>query len=493
MANRHSNPGPPGARLEWMALAAAVSVSLAGCAVPLNPGAVVPASTDVRNKAPSPVIIAAEPADAKVLFDAVKWEQIGGSYAEVTRQTTLTIDVKALETEDVLRSQLPDTPVPLVFRTIKRTKRANGTLIWSGSVNNSRYETATFAIVDGILTGSIMAPNGRAYRIRHLQGNQYLLQEIDRSKFPREVDCLEPRTIRGELPQTWQVQSVNALVQGSACIPEDPGDSIDVMVVYTNGALKEAGTLATMEGAIENAFSQTNTSYEHSGIQQRLVPIYPFMPIQYTEGSSITKDLARLTNVNNPQLSIIHAQRVVLAADIVVLVTKDSDACGLADVMTTVSAAFADRAFAVVPYRCLTDSFSFAHELGHLMGARHDINQDATGNSPYPFNHGFVQTQPTGSAPHPWFTVMGTQTLCDKKEMSNCARIDFWSTPDTLFDYQGDVTGVANQADNRQTLNATASTVANFMCSSTRVQLAVPSRPAPPDDEAKLEQRQSKF
>lgn len=479
MHSHHARARPAKANRSWVAMLAAACAAVTGCVAPPEAGQLARAK---------PADARAEASDAKLLFKAAKWERNGGSYPEVVKETTISIDLKAAATEDLLRIQLPEAAPSFVLRTIGGKKRmANGALVWSASVNDSRHETATFAIVDGILTASIAAPNGRAYRIRHVKDDVYVLQEIDRSKFPPEA-CVAPRTIRGGLTQPWRYREAATLVQGTPCIPADPADSIEVMVVYTDAALAEAQSAPTMIGAIENAFQQTNTSYSNSGIQQKIVQVYPFTQIHYTEESSIFADLARLKDVNDLQLSAIHVQRKALAADIVVLVTqKKPGACGLARVMTTVSSAAASDAFAVVPYQCLTDTFSFAHELGHLMGARHDIDQDANRNSPFPFNHGFVQTQPTGSAPHPWFTVMGTQTLCTENGMSNCARIDVWSTPDTQFDYYGDVTGVRNEADNQQTLNTTAATVANFMCSSTRVQLAMPSRTALPGDEVKLE------
>jgi hypothetical protein len=160
-----------------------------------------------------------------------------------------------------------------------------------------------------------------------------------------------------------------------------------------------------------------------------------------------------------------------MAADIVVLVTRGvKDACGLAGVMDDVSTAFHASAFAVVPFRCMNDSYAFAHELGHLMGARHDFGEDKY-NTPYPFSHGFVQSHPSAKAPGPWLTIMGAWASCPS---SDCRRIGLWSTPDSAFDYYGEALGDKRRADNRQTLNRTASTVANFMCSSTRSLSAAP-------------------
>jgi Metallo-peptidase family M12 len=482
MENRLARARPPETYRRWTTLVITACASVTGCVAPPAGGVRAPASTQ------SVADDRAEPSHTKLLFHAAKWERNGGAYPEVVRETKVIIDVKAAEAEETLRIKLPDMEPLLVLRTIdgKKERMANGALVWSARVNDSRYETAAFAIVEGVLTASIGAPNGRAYRIRHLKSDVYLLQEIDRSKFPPE-ECKATEKIRGELPQLWHDRVATTRVQSTLCVPEDPPTSIEVMVVYSDAALVEAQSAPTMIGAIENAFRQTNTSYASSGIEQRIRPVYPFVHVHYTEESSITMDLGRLKDVNDSQLSDVHAKREALAADIVILVTHTSGTCGLASVMTNVSTAFAARAFAVVPYRCLTDTFSFAHELGHLMGARHDVNQDAMQNSPFPFNHGFVRTHPIGGAPHPWFTVMGTPTQCTRTWTKDCARIAFWSTPDIQFDYYGEATGVADQADNRRTLNATASIVANFVCSSTRVPLVatIASKPVPAVDSGK--------
>ena len=60
--------------------------------------------------------------------------------------------------------------------------------------------------------------------------------------------------------------------------------------------------------------------------------------------------------------------------------------------MGTVITTFENNAFNVTKRSCAVDNLSFPHELGRLMGARHDWYVDATNNSPYTFNHGYVVT-----------------------------------------------------------------------------------------------------
>jgi len=136
--------------------------------------------------------------------------------------------------------------------------------------------------------------------------------------------------------------------------------------------------------------------------------------------------------------------------------------------MTSVSTSFAVWSFAVVSRSCATGYYSFAHELGHNMGARHDWYVDDTENKPYSYNHGFVN-QAEG-----WRTIMAYNTECAVAG-SNCTRLPYWSNPEV--EYGGVPMGVAEgtstdciegepepdcDADNRKTLNETAYTVADF-------------------------------
>ena len=93
-------------------------------------------------------------------------------------------------------------------------------------------------------------------------------------------------------------------------------------------------------------------------------------------------------------------------------------------------------------------AYSFAHEVGHLLGANHDRADTDTGNTganDSGFNHGHVQFSTSSSHVaflhgqgfnwFPWRTIMATSISCQ-----NCARILLWSNPAVKF--QGDATGV---------------------------------------------------
>ena len=152
----------------------------------------------------------------------------------------------------------------------------------------------------------------------------------------------------------------------------------------------------------------------------------------------------------------------------VALIQEDGGGyCGISFIMSPVSNAFEPFGYAVVARSCATGNYSFAHELGHVMGARHDWNVDSTNNSAYAFNHGYVNKTPTAPAA-PWRTIMAYNNDCSDGGI-NCTRVPYWSNPNVNYPVGGDPMGVASggqQSDNHQVLNNTTLTVANFRCSS---------------------------
>jgi hypothetical protein len=242
-----------------------------------------------------------------------------------------------------------------------------------------------------------------------------------------------------------------------ADVGADDASTIDVLVVYSPAARAAAGGAAAMNALVDLAIVETNASYAGSGITQRLRLVYKG-EIAYTESGDFLTDLNRLTGTADGYMDDVHALRNTYGADLVSLIVESSQFCGIAFLLSPVTSAFAGSAFSVVARTCATGYYSFGHELGHNMGARHDWFVDPTNNSPYPYNHGFVATNKT------WRTMMAYADDC-----GGCTRIQRWSNPDLTF--AGAATGVAeglfHAADNRKVLNTTAAVVANFRQSGT--------------------------
>jgi hypothetical protein len=130
-------------------------------------------------------------------------------------------------------------------------------------------------------------------------------------------------------------------------------------------------------------------------------------------------------------------------ADVVILVVDDPSGCGLA----TRVAADADEAYAVVHHECAATSYSIAHEIGHILGTRHDKSIDKSAG-PFPFGHGFVSNDMK------WRTMMSYKAGC-----GGCPRLPIWSTP--LPVYKGLPAGSVEN-DNARVIREQAARVAAF-------------------------------
>ena len=116
--------------------------------------------------------------------------------------------------------------------------------------------------------------------------------------------------------------------------------------------------------------------------------------------------------------------------------------CGLA----TRVHADADEAFAVVHHECASTTYTVAHEIGHIIGARHDLNIDKT-MTPFPYGHGYVN----GTK---WRDIMSYKESC-----GGCPRVPVWSSPKVLV--KGEPAGTS-ELDNARVIAEQAARVAAF-------------------------------
>lgn len=337
-------------------------------------------------------------------------------------------------------------------------ERQDGSLIWKGRVADQQDSSATFVIVGEVVIGDIFTKSRNMYQIRYLGNGVHSLREVDRTKFPPEGESTPPPADQQE-PQRELLAAAAAPITCNT----DPVTEIDLLVLFTGTTRAAAGGTAAIQALTLLAIQQTNDSYNNSGINQR-VRLAHMEEVNYTESGNARTDVNRLQNPTDGFMDNAHTLRNTFAADVVVLLVENlNNLCGEAfNIMNPVSNAFEKSAFAVVQRdNCATGNFSFGHELGHLMGARHDWDADSTNNSPFAFNHGFVRRNPSNTTTNPWRTIMGV------RGNSGTVRIQFWSNPNINF--AGDPMGVATgsrPANNARTLNETAATVANFRCGS---------------------------
>jgi hypothetical protein len=315
---------------------------------------------------------------------------------------------------------------------------------WSGAVEGIADGYAVLAVHDGALVGQVMTPRG-VYRIGYAPDGTQVVEQIDQAALPREAhevvpklaaaaDSSEPKPVAPDLAADGTVQ-------------------IDVMVLYTPAARAKAGGPAAMQAEVDLAVGSANQAYANNNLTYRLRLVFAgeIAITERTGADAFDDDLEHLRV--NPTVAWL---RDTTRADLVSLITEhgaDSPFCGIGYVMTTNSTNFARFGFSVVERVCATAALTFAHEVGHNMGAHHDPYVTGGDTGLFAYSHGYVDT--VGK----FRTIMAYSDRCFDVGIS-CPRIPFFSNPGQTFD--GRPIGTASTSDNARTFRQSATTVSNL-------------------------------
>lgn len=229
--------------------------------------------------------------------------------------------------------------------------------------------------------------------------------------------------------------------------------TIRVLVLYTSAALAMmpgSSKKAAMRNEAYRYINEGNMSFVNSNINARLQLAY-LGPTNYDESSHTWAEaLNHFYTQGDGYMDEVHTLRNKYVADICVLLVNKNTYCGEA---VTIKANASSAFCMVYPhYDDCGYKYSAIHEMGHLIGCRHNYAQDSN-TSPYKYGHGYIHCI-SGSA---WSTIMAYLNYCS--DFSN-HRILYWSNPNVHF--AGIATGTTTLENNARVWNERASTVANF-------------------------------
>lgn len=178
------------------------------------------------------------------------------------------------------------------------------------------------------------------------------------------------------------------------------------------------------------------------------IEIARIVEVSYVEPGNLSTALADFEGTSDGNMDNIHSLRGLYDADLCQLITDNSGGCGLASGIGST----ASTGFCVSDYGCIAGNLTFAHEFGHLYGARHDTFVDGS-TTPYAFGHGWVNVTDQ------WRTIMAYNNQCTASGTS-CTRLQYWSNPGVTFG--GDAMGSIFTADNESVLDIVDNSIANY-------------------------------
>lgn len=383
--------------------------------------------------------------------------QLGWSKRHAFVPITAEAQAGPLNASDTTRSQLKVTlfdDTSFVLNEQARQTDINRVTTVQYAMQNHAEGSAVLSVKDGMVSGTLTTDDHRVYRIMPVVDGIHRVEELDHSKFPDCASHTAP-TIPPVIAATLGDRNASAT---TSAVAADSGAQIDILVAYTQAAETAAGGASAIQALIATAISESNTGYSTSGVNTALRLVHA-VKVSYDESTGFDAALTALTSKNDGQMDEIHALRDTHSADLVALLINNSQYCGLGWLPGNVSTGNEGLGFTVTAWNCATGYYSFAHEIGHNMGARHDLYVDPTTTaSPYVYGHGYVNKTDRIRS------IMGYNTDCSNSGF-NCTRINHWSASDRLYNGTSTI-GEGTYSRNNLALNNSIASIANYRVAS---------------------------
>lgn len=372
----------------------------------------------------------------------------------------------------------------------RHVEHDSGDWTWIGHLAGHEGVQTVLTIGADAVFGSIGQDIGLPLRLTMRDGLSWLV-ETDGAKVA-EIDSAATRPRRPDFHVPVQPRiaprgaAAASLPAGrTAAATTATTGTVDLLVGYTPGLRAAYGSASAALTRINNLVDLTNTAYENGGITGRVRLVHA-MEVDYTDTNDNGTALEELSGYEagvgptTPAAAFtgLRAARETYGADLVTLLRDfrdpEHDGCGIAWLLGgSLQGIAPGEGWDTLGYNVVSDGTdvneedgknyfcretTFAHEIGHNMGAAHDwvTAQGGDGTNDYPDDYGAYEYSFGYKAP----MAMGNFYTIMAYGDSGQTGYTIFSTPDSTF-CGGKACGLDN-ADNVRTLNNTMPVVAGF-------------------------------
>jgi peptidyl-Asp metalloendopeptidase len=333
--------------------------------------------------------------------------------------------------------------INVVAKMTRFERMESGNEVWSGQIDlgkkgfDSNDISPLLNNIIAVRSGDTVLANirlaGQLYRLVPVDKGAHALVEVDQSKFLSD----ESKEGYAEM-----VANSNPLdLSKPVTVTAKAISTIRVMVAFGPAATAAIGN---EQQAVDLAFSEANTALANTNTDARFQQAGAIQFYTQSETSNYSTMLNRLVSQSDGFYDAIGGQRNTNAGDLVAYFAPSS--AGLCGQAATIGAT-ASQAYFVMNPSCISGNYTFVHEAGHLMGARHDNDPTTT---PFAYGHGFVISSKNAR------TVMAV----NNGPCASCTRIGAFSSPN--YTTGGVPIGTVNINDNTRVWRTRGPTVAAF-------------------------------
>lgn len=324
--------------------------------------------------------------------------------------------------------------------------QSDGSITWVGAVKETGERAVLMVWGNALLTG-YFAYKGTIFSVESLGGGVHVIAELGREK--QLQDHPTPPGPRDNIPEAHGPAAPRTAPPEPAVPPfpdavrqalEAKKITIDIMILYTPNAAKHY--LRDPQDLLALAIEEFNQTLRNSALGNITLRLVYTQRVDY-DASKEDQFTQLYTMVDGlGPFKDVRKLRDEKRADIVGLIIDNPKGCGLSTRVRPDS----DEAFFVVHHACATITMSITHEIGHILGIRHDRFIDES-NEPFPYGHGYVNDAK-------WRDIMSYNAGC-----GGCPRIPYWSNP--RVKYKGEPTGTP-AADGARVILELAERVSKF-------------------------------
>lgn len=339
--------------------------------------------------------------------------------------------------------------------------------LWRGTTSSGGV--VMLSVTRGVMTGVIMTTTDR-YSIRQIGGVHTMRRLRVQDYPPMDPDMDLGSTAQAAPHAKAKPTDEQVGTKTLECTPPVSTYPIDVLVVYTPDALADAGSIASMESAIQSFEDYTNDVLIGSEVNYHVA----FWGVQLetsivfetalSPAQNALKTIADMTS--NPSLN---ALRDSFGTDQVIAIvgsTEFPNFCGVAITQRqscdlsnqfvspscSVGTAFEDFAYSLARFNCAADLDAATHELGHNWGGEHNYanGPQNRNDASFPWSYGY-NLQPGGTQ-EDFHTVMSIAVGTAYTVFSNPC----------LSNFDLNLLGEEDLADNHRTFNALGTVFSDF-------------------------------